>query len=377
MVSSLNDKKFSSMVEHNKTSTENELTVPFGQIGAGQYNSSAPTLANGDYGFFQLTADGSLKTTATISGDVNVDNTSLSTDGYVGKASGTNADFTTAYASGTTITLSSLPSGVTAITADDIVSIQQIATDGSVTNTYTRDDITLTAAGTDPTTLTVTGATFVNTDTFVVTTNIQRETEIQGDTAHDAADANNPLKFGGRARTTQITAVANNDRTDSIFNVYGEQVIAGYTWATQSLRTEEIDPISQQFVTETLANVTDATDGTFNYYFDMNGFRYFTLQIALTQDAGAGAGDVYCYATVQDDGTAPGSCTYQDVTNDLFGVSSVHTQHAATQVLSASDMWVADTPNGFKYVNIRVITTTGNTSDWTIFLKKFYQEDKK
>jgi len=174
------------------------------------------------------------------------------------------------------------------------------------------------------------------------------------------------------ARSSQITAVTSGDAARPTANLYGEQVMAGYTWATQSLRTEEIDPIPEKFVSETLADVTNATDGTFNYYFDMNGFRYFTLQIALTQDAGAGAGDVYCYATVQDDGTAPGSCTYQDVTNALFGVSSVHTQNAATQVLTASDMWVADTPNGFKYVNVKVITTTGNTSDWTIYLKKFY-----
>ena len=107
-------------------------------------------------------------------GDINVDTTSLDMSGYVGKASGTNADFTTAYASATTLTCSSLPSDVDSLTADDIASIIQIATDGSVTNTYTRDDVTLSASGTDPTTLTVTGATFTNTDTFVVYTNIAR-----------------------------------------------------------------------------------------------------------------------------------------------------------------------------------------------------------
>ena len=118
--------------------------------------------------------DVALRTTATITGDLNIDSTSVSTGGLIGKASGTNADFTTAYASGTTLTCSSLPSGTSSIKAADIVSIIQVATTGAVTNTYSRDDATITVAGTDPTTITVAGATFVNTDSFIVYTNIER-----------------------------------------------------------------------------------------------------------------------------------------------------------------------------------------------------------
>ena len=118
--------------------------------------------------------DVALRTTATITGDLNIDSTSVSTGGLIGKASGTNADFTTAYASGTTLTCSSLPSGTSSINAADIVSIIQVATTGAVTNTYSRDDATITVAGTDPTTITVAGATFASSDTFVVYTNIER-----------------------------------------------------------------------------------------------------------------------------------------------------------------------------------------------------------
>lgn len=50
-------------------------------------------------------------------------------------------------------------------------------------------------------------------------------------TAHDAADAGNPIKTGGRATTanTLRTAVASGDRTDHITDVYGRQmgVVAG------------------------------------------------------------------------------------------------------------------------------------------------------
>jgi len=95
-----------------------------------------------------------------IAGTVDITAQSTDVSGFVGKAS--NGDFVTAYASGTTITLSTLPYGVSAIDADDIVSIVQIATDGSVTTIYSRDDAAITTSGTDPTTVTVSGATFVS-----------------------------------------------------------------------------------------------------------------------------------------------------------------------------------------------------------------------
>lgn len=49
-----------------------------------------------------------------------------------------------------------------------------------------------------------------------------------GNVAHDAADSGAPIKFGGRARTTEITAVASDDRTDAIFDKVGKQVVLPY-----------------------------------------------------------------------------------------------------------------------------------------------------
>ena len=119
------------------------------------------TNADLDKASFELNAAGevSRRSTAKISGDVNVDSSSVDTSGYVGKASGTNADFTTVYTSATTLTFSGLPSDVSTFTAEDIVSITQIATDGSVTNTITRDDNAMTMSGH---VLTVVGAAFVS-----------------------------------------------------------------------------------------------------------------------------------------------------------------------------------------------------------------------
>lgn len=50
--------------------------------------------------------------------------------------------------------------------------------------------------------------------------------EVGGDVAHDAADSGFPVKIGGRARTSAITAVANNDRVDAVFTAYGALNVA-------------------------------------------------------------------------------------------------------------------------------------------------------
>lgn len=52
-----------------------------------------------------------------------------------------------------------------------------------------------------------------------------------GNVAHDAADSGNPLKIGGKARTTTPTAVAANDRVDAFFDEYGR------LWTNENLRS--------------------------------------------------------------------------------------------------------------------------------------------
>jgi hypothetical protein len=49
--------------------------------------------------------------------------------------------------------------------------------------------------------------------------------QIVGTIAHDAVDSGNPLKMGGRARSTLITAVAQDDRVDAIFDLFGRQQV--------------------------------------------------------------------------------------------------------------------------------------------------------
>lgn len=196
--------------------------------------------------------------------------------------------------------------------------------------------------------------------------------EIVGNIDSDGIDTGAPVKIGYLARTSQLGAVAEDDRVNGVANANGEQVIASHTWATNSNRTEEIDPISQHYAAETIADETDYTESgppdTLYYYVDMAGYQESGFQFELGCDAGTVTVTVEC--SLMDDGTAPASCTYQDVTNDVFGI--IQLQAAAT---TASDMWIDDAGalGICKYVRVKVVSNTGDDSgDWAIYMKKMY-----
>jgi len=48
---------------------------------------------------------------------------------------------------------------------------------------------------------------------------------VSGDVAHDAADAGEPVKIGGKANLDEPTAVAENDRVNAWFDLHGRQVV--------------------------------------------------------------------------------------------------------------------------------------------------------
>lgn len=192
-----------------------------------------------------------------------------------------------------------------------------------------------------------------------------------GDVASDAADSGNPVKIGGIARTSQLAAVANNDRVHAVFNEYGELVIAGYTWGTTSNRFEEIDPISSHHVESTIANASAQGDGTTYYYVDMDSYRSLGLQIENTAGA-AGTNTYTVEATIQDDGTAAASCTYQDVTQ--FGFTNVIAADAASYTADVTLMSKNDL-KAVKYLRVKVVRSAdggGTDGAWVIYAKKLY-----
>lgn len=48
---------------------------------------------------------------------------------------------------------------------------------------------------------------------------------VSGDVAHDAADAGEPVKIGGKAQTAPETGVADNDRVNAMFDIYGKLIV--------------------------------------------------------------------------------------------------------------------------------------------------------
>lgn len=49
-----------------------------------------------------------------------------------------------------------------------------------------------------------------------------------GNVAHDSVDSGAPIKVGGRARSSEITAVASDDRSDFVTDLVGKQIILPY-----------------------------------------------------------------------------------------------------------------------------------------------------
>jgi hypothetical protein len=161
-------------------------------------------------------------------------------------------------------------------------------------------------------------------------------------------------------------AMDNEPLADIVAEIY-EIIEDMRTLATQSLRTEEINPIDQRDAVN-VVDVTNGTDATYLYYYDLDGYRKAGFQFAL--DCAAGTVTVTIEGTVMDDGTAPASCTYIDITNDTFGVASLVAAAGA-----ASDLWIDNSEklSLFKYVRIRVVAATGgNTGDWRIDYKALY-----
>lgn len=130
------------------------------------------------------------------------------------------------------------------------------------------------------------------------------------------------------------------------------------------LRTAEQDPLNYAFQPETVAAVTNGTDGTYTYYVDLATFRKGAIQLLL--DGGSGSVTVTVEGSCQDDGTAPSSCTYVDITNALFGAATF----TASNILFDKEGFFA----GLKYLKIKVVadTTGANNADWTIFVNKVW-----
>jgi hypothetical protein len=81
---------------------------------------------------------------------------------------------------------------------------------------------------------------------------------VNGDTASGVTDANNPVKIGGVARTSNPTAVTNGQRVNGIFDKLGKQVVVGALRDVKGVQKTSITTVSETTV------VTAGASGVFN-----------------------------------------------------------------------------------------------------------------
>ena len=176
-------------------------------------------------------------------------------------------------------------------------------------------------------------------------------------------------QLGNVSTIGTITQINNISTIGSVTSVQSGSVgilaiTPAYDTDTDSIKAFEINPVSEHHAEETLVNLTNQSVSVDAYaYFDMDGYRSFSLQFEFTASPGTSSIVLTVDATNQDDGTAPASCTYQDVTNALFGVAS----------LTADGFLINNTPTPFKYVRVHYVYTDGDTNcGWQVYLKKMY-----
>jgi hypothetical protein len=96
-----------------------------------------------------------------------------------------------------------------------------------------------------------------------------------GAIAHDSADSGNPLKIGGRASATPVTAVAANDRVDAFFDVQGRQIVA------QKALTGTLSNVNASASNVTLLAANTARLGAI-FYNDSTAILYLKLGAAAS-----------------------------------------------------------------------------------------------
>jgi hypothetical protein len=93
--------------------------------------------------------------------------------------------------------------------------------------------------------------------------------QAHGDVAHDGADSGNPVKIGGRARSSEIAAVASNDRTDFIADLVGKQIVLPYA-----------NP--ENFVSGCITSAMTGTTSTSLIAAPASGLRNYITQITVS-----------------------------------------------------------------------------------------------
>jgi len=322
---------------------------------------------------------------------------SVNSSCYIGKsATLTNGDFIAEFSALTTITFTGYPADVSAITAGDIECVRQINAAGSVVKVYHRDDVIMTMAGA---VLTVTGATFLVTDVFVVFTNIPVQEKfdvITGTTyvgkavAATSEDfttaylAGTTITLGGYPNgITAFTAddiefvrrinvsgvlVHTHTRANSTFTIAGNvlTVAEGDFGATDTfIVVTNVPRVASNYLEQSIADTTNVATGT--YYPAVTGMPvgiYKNLSVTGKLIDGAAETTTLTIEATNDEDTGGDwvQINMYDVKNDAI----VNSIAATNQTMTYALMF-----DSFNFLHVRfLITATAATNTVIIKLRR-------
>jgi hypothetical protein len=250
--------------------------------------------------------------------DINVESTGPISDPsfYIGKSSTMiGGDFDVAYTAATQLTFSNYPAAITAFTADDIELVRHFNAAGDVVATYHRDDARMTLVAD---VLTVTGATFGATDTFLVATNV--------------------VATGGYDETLDL------------------------------IKVQEQYPLNHEYVEASIADTTNVATGT--YYPASTGLAfgaYKNLSITGKLIDGAGETTTLSWEVSNDEDTAAADWTpcyaYESVTDStVLSVSA--TNETKLYAVDFDDF-------NYRYIRFKIVTSA-STNTVIIKIRRSY-----
>ena len=180
---------------------------------------------------------------------------------------------------------------------------------------------------------------------------------VGGNTAHGDESTGNPVTIGGEAKSGQQTAVTDGKTVKGVFNLFGELVVAGYSWAANAIRVKIIDPLNLQYLNEHLVDGSNEVAATYRSEVDMKGRKSGSLQ---WNNSGGVTMTVWATNDASADTTA--DTGWEDITTSITGNGS-EVDNSGIAFLDTN--LIAD-----RIMIKRVLSDATNASD--IFFNKAY-----
>lgn len=159
------------------------------------------------------------------------------------------------------------------------------------------------------------------------------------------------------------------EATDLGYDVFIWGPPKSYDLAINGDQVQVLNPDHAWTQSATLVDATDVTDATVVYPtagIDFDQYRYGGFQIDLDCDTGTVTATVE--ASFQDDNTTGDAADYVDVTQALFGVTSL-----VSSAAPASALWVISAPFPAKFLRVKIVyATTDNSGDATVYWRGTY-----